>query len=1484
MKELFCIKKSHHSRGSVLFRWDPSNKYLASVGANRRVNVFDRSGAQIDEFALSGKPVNAPLQIEWDKEGENLAVLCDGHSVVSLWNVYSKAHTSLETNLKDPSFMSWSRTGPQLAVGTCKGNLLLYNSDSKKSQLLAGKHSKKITCGQWNLDNKLALASLDRTMSINEASGELLEQAKLKYDPVDIQFNEQKMDDAKPSAAGGSGGQGKENTVSINMGHQTILMYNMTDQDNPVELAFQPKYGEIATYKWFGDGYMMVGFSKGYIIAISTHMKEIGEELQSLKIHEQSLVDVAYNAGLNKLATCGDDGVRVVDMQDWKELKSEHKEFTREEGDPERMEWTKDGQILSVATNGGYVFNFLMSIPVLSAHYQSKMVYLSSLRHVSVIDVAAEQHGNAAPVVSLEIAIEPSFLALGPEHVAVGMNNHCFFYTWNNAQLLAQQEAGRRLPMQQPLAVHEREYLGSVKAVALNDVYAAVLLDNGRVNLHLIVNDPENERDSRIFPAQDEKDFTSTDADTRVTSMALTADFLIYATNKGSVHHFFLKDWAQVVEHRHEGGAITALYSNPLGTRIVFTDASSRAFMFSPVDDHKFEVAGYPAANGAEKVLFDQSDPNVFVVVDPKHSRSVTTFAYASQTTRGPAVQKLPAVTKLTMGFAHVVLCIDGQIHGQKSSGALTSLPLASHDSIHYAQQPAPVRGGRGNNRSSDRLRTALTQLLSLNRLKQAWELALMLKSRDCWSQLAKKAMEQLDTDLSIRCFRELKDTAMVLALQEVRDVEDKDLLAGHLLLLQGDYATAQKLFLASSQPVQALQMRRDLLNWDMALKLAAQLAPAEIPSICREYAASLEVKGDYQQALAMYQRAIQEDQVSAASAKAGEHNQALSKEHLRVCNGGIARMTLRVGDLQRGRSLAMASGDKILLKDCAAILEQMKQYPDAADMYVVAEQFERAASIYNQTLQFNKSAPLMDRITTPKIHLQYAKAKEAAKEYATAAAAYEKARDLDSVIRLNLQHLDNPDKAFQIVRVTKSAEGAALVADYCRQHNNFQAAIEFLLMAKRGEEAFALAKAHTQMPAYCLALGDDGTQEEYAAVAAYFEEARDWARAGEYFARIGDYARSIKLYLLSDNPAHIDAAIGVVKKAQGHPGAEVLVRQLHSFLIGEVDGKVKDLNFIFRLYMAIGEYAQAATTAILIATQEQSVGQYALAHQILFAMHQDLVRERLPIPAELRRNLVLLHSYTLAKKMTAAKAHDLAARMLIRVAKSISKFPAHVVPILTSTVIECQRAGLKKDSLEYAKILLRPEHKPKVSPQFLKPIESFVRRPPSQEELDKERGEKSTPCPHCALELPESVLHCPSCKNDLPYCVTTGKHMILSDWSECPSCAFPTLHSAAVAYLATAADKSCCMCNAPIAMQDLRKLSEQQARAKLSRPTAAEEKEAAAAAAAEGGAAGEAGADDGAGPPAPRQGGMMSGGAAQQRGPPQQLAAVDIEPVFNKK
>jgi hypothetical protein len=62
-------------------------------------------------------------------------------------------------------------------------------------------------------------------------------------------------------------------------------------------------------------------------------------------------------------------------------------------------------------------------------------------------------------------------------------------------------------------------------------------------------------------------------------------------------------------------------------------------------------------------------------------------------------------------------------------------------------------------------------------------------------------------------------------------------------------------------------------------------------------------------------------------------------------------------------------------------------------------------------------------------------KAKEADGEYQDAVKAYEMARDMDSVVRLNLEHLNNPEEAVHVVQETKSIEGAKLVA---RQVHHF--------------------------------------------------------------------------------------------------------------------------------------------------------------------------------------------------------------------------------------------------------------------------------------------------------------------------------------------------------------------------------------------------------------------------------------------------------------
>lgn len=72
---------------------------------------------------------------------------------------------------------------------------------------------------------------------------------------------------------------------------------------------------------------------------------------------------------------------------------------------------------------------------------------------------------------------------------------------------------------------------------------------------------------------------------------------------------------------------------------------------------------------------------------------------------------------------------------------------------------------------------------------------------------------------------------------------------------------------------------------------------------------------------------------------------------------------------------------------------------------------------------------------------------------------------------------------------------------------------------------------------------------------------------------------------------------------------------------------------------------------------------------------------------------------------------HVNAAQMLLRVAQNINLFPSHKVPILTSVVVECQRANLKEDAYFYAKMLMQPEHRPQISETYKRKIEAIVRK-----------------------------------------------------------------------------------------------------------------------------------------------------------------------------
>ena len=64
---------------------------------------------------------------------------------------------------------------------------------------------------------------------------------------------------------------------------------------------------------------------------------------------------------------------------------------------------------------------------------------------------------------------------------------------------------------------------------------------------------------------------------------------------------------------------------------------------------------------------------------------------------------------------------------------------------------------------------------------------------------------------------------------------------------------------------------------------------------------------------------------------------------------------------------------NKLLQRECAEILEQMKQYADAATLYEAAQYFDKAAYQYIKLKDWVKIGKLLPHISSPKIQVSTA-------------------------------------------------------------------------------------------------------------------------------------------------------------------------------------------------------------------------------------------------------------------------------------------------------------------------------------------------------------------------------------------------------------------------------------------------------------------------------------------------------------------------------
>ena len=80
--------------------------------------------------------------------------------------------------------------------------------------------------------------------------------------------------------------------------------------------------------------------------------------------------------------------------------------------------------------------------------------------------------------------------------------------------------------------------------------------------------------ESKIFPGTGRSDV--------ITCMALTAEFLLWGTDMGTLAYFFWEDWSVISEFKHVTG-IKSVVAEPKGTRVALIDSQNQQYIYNPV-------------------------------------------------------------------------------------------------------------------------------------------------------------------------------------------------------------------------------------------------------------------------------------------------------------------------------------------------------------------------------------------------------------------------------------------------------------------------------------------------------------------------------------------------------------------------------------------------------------------------------------------------------------------------------------------------------------------------------------------------------------------------------------------------------------------------------------------------------------------------------------------------------------------------------------
>ena len=1342
-KLVFSFDQKVLGKGEVIYCWQPGNKILAFCGENRIISVIDKMGQKIKEFTL--KASGKCKYIEFDNmDGDTLAVYQENCSQVSIFNIFTSKKLELEINRSNkdlPTCLRWSKTSNNLFIGTKNGMLYFYNKKNDKLNPITMSHSSQIITADWSESGNLCTVDIKRKLSVTTLKGDsLLQNVELKSESKNVKWAKQKTSDSK-----------KDNDViSIIQDNKTILIYDINQKKKPIELALDREYGNLVTYEWFGDGYIAIGFSKGYVSIVSSHMDEVKNEVNSKQLFKNDLNDISVCDEANRIAVAGENCIKIIDKNTFEEITNEKIDIPKTAGSISKISWSKNGQILLVSTFGGNFYAFNVVINESIAIFGNLFATLLSINEVGAYIL---EDGKKKILYNIKLSDEPESFEISNNYLVAssGSKVEIFLTRDENENILKNMKGVTK------------DFYSQISMIALNDNYLTVLCEG---KAHLI--DLKNDNTLKIFPLKDTEDV--------IHYISMTDDYLVYSDSNGRVKIFsIVNNCTNIADYKFDN-IVKKIFPNDIGTKFICIDELGKVFVYSPVNETVLQL--YDEINDFNRAIWDSDDPDVFIGIT-RSNTTVYTFNIILNSLNGPYIRTIKELSYLEdledekMKKAKpLTTTVDNDCYPFfLDNGLLYSFNRVEKDIIdnildsHYWYYNWKKEGD-----SEDGHKKYFVQNYLLLRYKACLDACKYLNEEEqklYYEKLGKEALNNLDIQLAAEAFRYAKDISLVLTVEELKRETEKKIILGHIAAILGKENLAVELFVGSSQPEKALELRIDLQDWEEALKLAKQYNKNKEPFISQKLAYQYETENHYQEAMNLYENSYINNPLEYIKKINDDYDLNDLELHNQKCTAGISRCSFRIGETDKGFLKADELTDKNLIIEIATLCESINYDLESAKLFSKVGLYEKAAIIYIKMKLFSSAESLMDKIKSPKLLSQLAKMKETEQLYADAEKAYTAAGDWENVIRINLKYLDNPDKAREILmNYCKTESAAILMSEYYESKGKKKETIEYKLIAKRYEEAFAIAQSYNEMKIYGdYMLKNSKNQEEFKKIASFYEGKSMYGEAGIFCEKIGDYQKALKMYIKGDTEEYFEKAIEMVGKNKD----ENLISELIDFFL--VDSKhPKAHHFLTKLYILLGNFKEACDIAISLASDEQKFSKYNEAHQILLDIYINLKEKNLPVSFDLNQRLSVLHSYRIAKKYIRLKKPMEAARNLLRVGNNITMFEEDKVKIMTTIALECQEAGLHKSSSSWA-IELMKDYKASIPENYKNVISKISRKAYKNEE---ELMPLNLPCPFCKKDVPEYDLKCSGCYNVIPFCIASGKHIVLKGLSKCPNCNFP--------------------------------------------------------------------------------------------------------------